>query len=422
MGEKGKTIAEKILSRSSGQDVYAGDIVTAPVDVMFCHDGNRPLGAEVFDSFGAKQVCDKQRVIQIIDHAPSSPTESVAKMHAYMRSFTQRQGTLLYECGEGSCHQLICEKGHVKPGYIVIATDSHTCTHGAMNALAAGVGVSDLASAMITGSLWFRVPKTIQVVLRGKLSIGVSAKDIILYLAGLIGANGANYQSLEFCGDGVEGLSIEQRMTITNMAIELGAKCGIMPCDEKLRQWLKGRVTGEIEGIDADPDAQYVRRVEVDLERLVPQIAKPHKVDNVYPIDDVKGTPIQHAIIGTCTNGRLEDLKAAAEILKGRKISPAVTLIVAPASRTVYLEAIQAGYIETFLRAGASIAIPGCSACSGGSYVGIPADGEAVITTANRNFKGRLGNANSFLYLGSPATAAASALTGRIEDCREFLR
>ena len=288
----GKTIVEKILSKASGADAFAGQIVTAPVDVMFCHDGNRPLGAEVFDSYGAAKVCDPRRIIQVMDHAPSCPTESVAKMHAYRRDFSRRQGVRLYECGEGSCHQLISEKGHVKPGYIVIATDSHTCTHGAMNALATGVGVSDLTCAMITGSLWFRVPETIQVVLKGKLPKGVFAKDIILYLAGLLGANGANYQALEFCGDGVATLSVEERMTITNMVIELGGKCGIMPCDETLRAWLKDRVEGEIEGVAPDPDARYARVVEVDLGTLCPQVAKPHKVDNVCPIDQVAGTPV----------------------------------------------------------------------------------------------------------------------------------
>lgn len=417
----GKTIVEKILSKASGADAFAGQIVTAPVDVMFCHDGNRPLGAEVFDSYGAAKVCDPRRIIQVMDHAPSCPTESVAKMHAYMRDFSQRQGVRLYECGEGSCHQLISEKGHVKPGYIVIATDSHTCTHGAMNALATGVGVSDLTCAMITGSLWFRVPETIQVVLKGKLPKGVFAKDIILYLAGLLGANGANYQALEFCGDGVATLSVEERMTITNMVIELGGKCGIMPCDETLRAWLKDRVEGEIEGVAPDPDARYARVVEVDLGTLCPQVAKPHKVDNVCPIDQVAGTPVQHGIIGTCTNGRIEDLAVAAEILKGKRIAHGMTLTISPASKSVYIEAIRRGYIEIFLQAGATIAIPGCSGCSGGAYVGIPADGEAVITTANRNFKGRLGNANSFLYLASPATVAASALTGSIEDSRKFV-
>lgn len=419
--KRGKTIAEKILSKASGVDAYAGEIVTAPVDVMFCHDGNRPLGAEVFDSYGATRVCDPKRVIQIIDHAPSCPTESVAKMHAYMRGFSQRQGVKLYECGEGSCHQLISEQGHVKPGSIVIATDSHTCTHGAMNALATGVGVSDLTCAMITGELWFRVPETIKVVLTGRLPAGVYAKDVILYLAGLLGANGANYQALEFCGEGVKTLSVEERMTITNMVIEVGGKCGIMPCDETLRRWLEGRVEGEVQGVSPDPDAQYARVVEVALDKLCPQIAKPHKVDNVSPVSEVEGTPVQHGIIGTCTNGRIEDLEVAANILKGKRIAPGMTLTISPASKTVYLEAIRRGYIETFLEAGAVVAISGCSGCSGGAYVGIPADGEAVITTANRNFKGRLGNANSFLYLASPATVAASALTGKIEDSRKFV-
>ena len=253
-----------------------------------------------------------------------------------------------------------------------------------------------------------------------KLPRGVYAKDVILYLAGQLGANGANYQALEFHGSGITNLSVEGRMTITNMVIELGAKFGIMPCDEKLRTYLNGRVEPPIEGVEADKDASYCRTVEVDLDTLKPQVAKPHKVDNVSPVEEVEGIPVQHAIIGTCTNGRLEDLAVAANILKDRTIAPGMTLIIAPASRSVYIEAIQRGYIETFLKAGASVAIPGCSACSGGSYVGIPADGESVITTANRNFKGRLGNPNSYLYLASPATVACSALTGRIEDSRKL--
>lgn len=421
MTKQGKTIVEKIMSSHSGVNAYAGDIVTAAVDLMFCHDGNRPLGAQVFDSYGVEKVCDSKRVIQVIDHAPSCPTESVARMHAYMHAFAQRQGTLIYERGDGSCHQIIPEQGHVKPGQIIIATDSHTCTLGALNAFASGVGVSDLASAMITGQLWFLVPETIKVVLNGALPSGVYAKDVILYLAGLIGANGANYQSIEFTGPGIDRLGVGQRMTITNMVIELGAKCGIMPFDEKLRQWLCGRVDGDYQPVFADADAAYCRTIEITLNGLTPQIAKPHQVDHVTPVAGAKGTPIQHAIIGTCTNGRMEDLEIAAAILRGKKIKKGVSLIVAPASRSIYLEAMEQGLLRVFIEAGAVIAIPGCSACSGGSYVGVPGDGEAVITTANRNFKGRLGNPNAFIYLASPATVAASALTGRIEDCREFM-
>lgn len=416
-----KTIIEKIISNHCRQDVNAGDIVTTNIDTMFFHDGNRPLATEVFEEFNLNKIKDSSKIFAIIDHAPSCPTESVAKMHRKIRDFVKVHGIKLYESGDGSCHQLITERGHALPGQIIIGSDSHSCTHGAMNAFATGVGVSDLVSAIITGKLWFLVPETIKVTLTGKLSKGVFAKDIALYLTGILGANGANYKALEFSGDGVKQLSVSSRMVISNMAIEVGAKCAIMPFDEVLEKWLKIHIGKPYIPVFPDGDANYCKEIIIDLAALVPQIAKPHKVDKVVDITSVVGTKIRQGIIGTCTNGRIEDLEVAASILKGRHIAPDVTLIVAPASRMIYTEAIRKGLINSFLNAGANIAMPGCSACSAGAYVGVPGDGENVISTANRNFKGRLGNPNAFIYLASPATVAASVLTGKIEDCRAFI-
>ena len=416
-----QTMIEKIISGHCGKMAFAGDIVTADVDTVFFHDGNRPLAIEVFDEFGVNRIFNPAKVFGIIDHAPSCPTESVAKMHYKIRQFQKKYGIKLYECGDGSCHQIITEKGHALPGQIIIGSDSHSCTHGAMNAFSTGVGVSDLTSAIITGKLWFLVPETIKVTLKGKLPKGVFAKDIILYIAGLIGANGANYKALEFCGDGVGTLSVSSRMTITNMAIEVGAKCAVMPFDGVLETWLREHGYTGYTPVHPDEGAVYCKEITVDLEKLVPQIAKPHKVDNVVEIGEVLGTPVRQGIIGTCTNGRMEDLEAAACILKGKHIAPGFTLIVAPASREIFIEASRSGLLEVFLKAGANIAMPGCSACSAGAYVGVPFDGENVITTANRNFKGRLGNPKSFIYLASPATVAATALTGKMEDCRTFM-
>lgn len=422
MCDSGQTMVEKIMSNHCGKRVRAGDIVTCDVDLIFFHDGNRPLVPEVFEGFSSGKVADSSKILAVIDHAPSSPTESVAKMHAKIRAFCREQKVLLHESGEGICHQLVLEKGNVLPGSMVIGADSHTCTQGAMNAFSSGVGASDLASAMLTGGLWFLVPESIRVIFHNTLPSGVFSKDVVLFLVGLIGASGANYKAIEFGGEGLSTLSIDQRITITNMVIEMGAKCGIMPCDEKLQKWLSLRFAELTQAIWPDEDAVYCQTINIDLSKLEPQIATPHKVDNVQSVKEVLGTPVQRAIIGTCTNGRLEDLAVAAQILEGKHVQRGMTLIVSPASRSVYLKAIEMGYISTLLRAGASIAIPGCSACSGGSYVGVPSDGEAVLTTANRNFKGRLGNPKADIYLASPATVAASALTGCIEDCRGFVR
>jgi len=415
----GKTIAEKIFSAHSGTDARAGDIVVADVDFVMGQDGTSPLAIRALENMGVDTLFDPDKVALVMDHSSPSPNEGVSKLHTIMRDFGKKTGCHIYDVGCGVCHQLIPEQGHVVPGDLMVGCDSHTCTYGALNVFSTGVGSTDGAAAMASGKLWFKVPETIRIVLNGQLPDGVYSKDIILYLAGLLGADGATYKALEFSGPVIDDMSVEARMTMSNMAIELGAKAGLMEADEKTLAWV--RANGERAGRSdrtpnpqsADPDAVYERVIELDVSVIGPHIAKPHAVDNVVPIGDVVGTPIAEGVIGTCTNGRLEDLAIAAGILKGKKIHPEVRLVVAPASRSIYLDALEAGYIETFVRAGACLVTPGCGPCVG-THNGVPSVGENVVSTANRNFKGRMGNSEAFIYLASPATVAHSVLTGTI--------
>lgn len=417
----GKTIAEKILSRKSGQDARANDIVLADLDFVMGQDGTSPLAIKAFEEMAGKETFDPSRVAMVIDHSAPSPLEGVSKLHAQMREYARRYGIILYDIGEGVCHQLMPEKGHVVPGSLVIGADSHTCTYGAINAFSTGVGSTDLAAGMMSGKLWFKVPETIKFVIHGQLPAGVYSKDLILYLIGDITADGATYMAAEYTGEAIRALSVEARFTISNMAIEMGAKAGLMEADEKTMEWVKRHTGQPFEPVQADPDAEYYMVKEYDVSALEPQVARPHTVDNVVPVSQVAGTPIQQGVIGTCTNGRLEDLRIAARILKGRKVHPDTRLIVAPASRRVMLDAIQEGVLQTLIEAGAAVVTPGCGPCVG-THNGVPSDGENVISTANRNFKGRMGNNKAFIYLGSPATVAASVITGQITDPREFLK
>jgi 3-isopropylmalate/(R)-2-methylmalate dehydratase large subunit len=312
------------------------------------------------------------------------------------------------------------EKGHIFPGDLVVGADSHTCTYGALNAFATGVGSTDLAAVWISGRLWFRVPETIKILLQGGLPFGVFAKDLILYLVGKLTAEGANYRAVEFAGSTMDSLNIEGRFTITNMVVEMGAKAGIMPADAKTFEWLKTVIDRPFSPVEADPDAVYEKVLEFDVSRLEPQVARPHTVDNVCVVGELTGTPIQQAFLGTCTNGRIEDLRIAAKILRGKKVSSEVRFIVAPASRNILRQAIQEGIISSLIDAGAAVVTPGCGPCVG-THNGIPADGENVISSANRNFKGRMGNNRAFIYLASPATVTASALTGEITDPRQII-
>lgn len=417
----GKTMAEKILGKHAGKEVLAGEIVIADLDFLMSHDANRPLTIQVFEEMGGKKPFDPKKFALVIDHAPTVPTVVASNAHKMMRAFAREYGCHLYEPGQGSCHQVLPEQGHALPGELVIGSDSHTCTYGAINCFSSGVGSSDLAAGLISGKLWFKVPETIRFVLNGQLPKGVYSKDLILYLIGDVTANGATYQAAEYVGEAISALSIDARFTISNMAVEMGAKAGLMEVDEKTLTWLKGRAKRPFEPVASDPDALFADVREYDVSKIGPQIAKPHQVDNVVPVEELLGTPIQQANIVACTNSRLEDLEITARILSGRQIHRDVQLYVSPASKETQMEAMRLGYIQAIMEAGGVIGVPGCGGCSGGSAFAVPADGANVITTANRNFKGRTSNPAAFLYLASPATAAASALEGKIADPRKYL-
>ncbi len=416
----GKTIAEKILSNKSGRDVYAKDIVVADLDFVMGQDGTSPLAILAFKDMLGEKVFDPKRVAMIIDHSSPSPLEGVSDLHRQMREFAVEQDIILYDIGEGVCHQLMPEQGHVGPGDLIIGADSHTCTYGALNAFSTGVGSTDLAAGMISGKLWFKVPETIKFMVNGKLQKGVYSKDLMLHLIGDVTADGVTYLAAEYSGQVISDLSIDGRLTISNMAIEMGAKCGLMEADDKTMNWMKEHSNREFTPVQADADAVYADLREYDVTDLEPQVAKPHTVDNVVAAKTLADIKVQQGLIGTCTNGRIEDLRIAASVLKGRKIAPRTRLIIAPSSRSVFKQAIKEGIIDTFLDAGAVLVTPGCGPCVG-THNGVPSDGENVISTANRNFKGRMGNNKAFIYLGSPATVAASLITGYITDPREFI-
>jgi len=409
----GKTIAEKIFSTHSNTDARAGDIVIADVDFVMGQDGTSPLAIRALKNMGIDKVFDPNKVALVMDHSSPSPIEGVSALHTEMREFGKQTGCHIYDVGCGVCHQLVPEQGHVVAGDLVVGCDSHTCTYGALNVFSTGVGSTDGAAAMASGKLWFKVPETIKVVFTGTMQPGVSSKDLILYLAGMLGADGATYKALEFSGSVIDDMSIDARMTISNMAIELGAKAGLMAADQKTLDYFEGRADKTPDPQNPDEDAVYERVIEIDVADITPQVAKPHMVDNVVPIEEVKRTPVAQGVIGTCTNGRLEDLKIAAEVLEGKKIHPDVRLIIAPASKDIMLDAIEQGYLQTIVEAGGVLVTPGCGPCVG-THNGVPSDGENVISTANRNFKGRMGNSNAFIYLASPRTVAQSMLAGEI--------
>ena len=416
----GKTLSEKILSHKSGLDARAGDIVVAQVDLAFVQDTTGPLTIREFEAGGFHQLADKERTILFLDHAAPSPGRQLSSDHILLRRFAQQSGCLLSDVGQGVCHQIVAES-FARPGDIVVGADSHTVTAGALGAFATGMGSSDIAVAFALGKTWFRVPETIRVVTSGSFQKGVYAKDLILHLIGQIGADGATYKALEFGGDAVDLMPISDRLTIANMSVEAGAKAGLFTADDFTRDYLINQGRGnDYQPIAPDNDASYLKTIDIDATSLEPTVSRPHSVDNTALARELEGTMIQQVFIGTCTNGRLEDLAVAASILKGKKRHPRTRLIVAPASRKVLLEAIEAGYIKTLVEAEAVIISPGCGACLG-LHQGVLGDGEACLSTANRNFKGRMGNPEAFIYLASPATAAATAITGEITDPREVL-
>ncbi|MCU0652002.1 MAG: 3-isopropylmalate dehydratase large subunit [Candidatus Omnitrophica bacterium] len=415
-----KTIAEKILSAHAGRSLKAGDFAICKIDFAFGQDGTSSIIIDRVKELGLAGL--QAKFCMVIDHSAPSPSEGVSKVHKKMRDFAQNYKTMLYDIGCGVCHQVIPESGEVLPGDLVFGADSHTCTYGALGAFSTGVGSTDLAITLATGRNWLKVPETIKIIVKGKIPKGIFAKDIILYIITDIGADGATYKAIEFCGSVIDQLDMDGRFTISNMVVEMGAKAGFMPVDKKTIAWLKPRIKGKekITPVIADKDAVYAKTLEYDISKLKPQVSCPHSVDSAVNADSLKGTVIQQAFLGTCTNGRLQDLKIAAAVLKGKKVASGMRLIIAPSSRSIFQQALKLGLVDTFIKAGAVIVAPGCGPCVG-THNGIPADGEKVISTANRNFKGRMGNPSAFIYLASPATVAASAITGKITDPRKYL-
>jgi len=418
----GKTIAEKILSHHAGQDLKAGDFAVCNIDFCFGQDGTSGIIVDRFRALGIKEAIDRGKFAIVIDHSAPSPNMGVSAVHKKLRDFSSEKGLLLYDIGCGVCHQVIPENGHVLPGDLVLGADSHTCTYGALGALSTGVGSTDLAISLACGKNWFKVPQSIKIVVHGKLGRGVYSKDLILHIIGDLKADGATYQSVEFYGSCIDALSMDARFTICNMGVEMGAKFSVIPADKKTLAWLSGRnKIRKPNPQHADKDAVYSLVKEYDASRIGPQLAKPHTVDNNAAVEELVGTHIDEAYLGTCTNGRLEDLEIAAGMLRGRRVSKDVRFIVAPASRKIYLQAMKKGLIGILVQAGASVVTPGCGPCVG-THNGVPSAGEVVVSSANRNFKGRMGNPESFIYLGSPATVAASAIEGRIVDPRTYLK
>ncbi len=420
----GMTRTQKIMAKHAGRDhVEEGELLISQVDLTLANDITGPPAIDEFDKIG-KPVFDKNKVVLVPDHFSPPKDIKSAEMCKHMRDFARAHEIKNYfEVGHmGIEHALLPDSGLVAPGEIIIGADSHTCTYGALNAFSTGVGQTDLGAAMASGQTWFKVPSAIKVILTGKKPHYVQGKDVILTLIGMIGVDGALYQSLEFFGDGIKELTMSDRFTICNMAIEAGGKNGIFPVDEKTIAFLKERgVTRPWTAVEADDDAVYARTVTIELDKLVPTVAYPHLPENTHPASEGKNIPIDQVIIGSCTNGRLDDLAQAAEILKGRKVNPRVRCIIIPATQEVYQKAMHLGYTDIFINAGAAVSTPTCGPCLGG-YMGILAHGERAVSTTNRNFKGRMGHVDSEIYLASPYTAAASAVMGYIADPREVMK
>lgn len=409
----GQTLAEKIISQHAGKEVKAGELVIAKVDVSAVQDGTGPLTVQEFKKLGKDKLNNPQRTILFIDHAAPSPRKELSNTHKVLRDFAKEYGAVLSEVGQGVCHQRLVET-FVNPGEILVGADSHTCTSGALGAFATGMGSTDIAVAMALGKTWLKVPETYKIVVTGEFKENVCAKDLILHLIGLIGADGATYKALEFCGETIEKMTMSDRFTLSNMAVEAGAKAGLIASDETTKEFLKSRGREDkFIKISADADANYERIIEIDVSTLEPTVSCPHTVDNTKLAKDLSDIKIQQVFIGTCTNGRIEDLRQAAEILKGKKVNPDVRLLVAPASKDVFLQALQEGLIEIFVEANAAILTSGCGPCVG-VHAGTLADGENCLATQNRNFQGRMGNTLGNIYLASPITAAYTALNGYI--------
>ena len=410
------TMTQKILAAHAGlESVKAGDLIEAKLDLVLGNDVTTPVAVDVFDKAGFTKIFDKDKIAIVLDHyTPCKDIKSAELCHT-ARTFARRFSiTNFFDVGQvGIEHALLPEKGLVGPGDCIIGADSHTCTYGALGAFSTGVGSTDMAAGMAMGENWFKVPSAIRVELKGKFQPYVSGKDVILHLIGLIGVDGALYKSLEFTGDGVAELSMDDRFTIANMAIEAGAKNGIFPVDEKTLAYVKGRFPREPKIYQADPDAEYEQTVTIDLSALEPTVSLPHLPSNTRTVAQVKGTPIDQVVIGSCTNGRISDMRIAAQVLKGRKVADGVRCIVIPATQAVYKQCIAEGLTEIFIDAGCAVSTPTCGPCLGG-HMGCMCAGERAVATTNRNFVGRMGHVKSEVILASPAVAAASAVAGAV--------
>jgi 3-isopropylmalate/(R)-2-methylmalate dehydratase large subunit len=415
----GKTIAEKVLSSHSGSDCVAGDIVMASVDFAMSQDGTSTMMIRELQELGFEGPKTKRGMAIVIDHNSPCPSVDVAKIHKTIRDYARAKSIPIHDVGEGVCHQVVPESGKALPGDLVVGADSHTCTYGALNACSTGLGSADVAAAAFTGKLWFKVPETFLINVEGGFVRRVGAKDLALRVIGSLTADGATYKSIEFSGEAINSMAMDGRFTVANISVEMGAKFCPFAFDKTTADWLTSRGISTGISVSSDFDCKYEKDFDFDAPDLVPIVSKPHAVDNVSDATDLRDVQIHQAFLGTCTNGRLSDLHAAAEILKGKHVKKGIRFIVAPASRTIYLEAMEKGIVSELLKAGASFVAPGCGPCVG-THAGIPSDGDNVISTANRNFKGRMGNNKDVgIYLASPETVAASALTGNITDPRE---
>ena len=416
----GMTMTQKILARHAGLDsVQVGQLIEAKLDMVLGNDITTPVAITEFEKAGFTQVFDQDKISIVLDHYTPCKDIKSAQLCKQAREFACKHSiTNFFDVGHmGVEHALLPEKGLCAPGEIIVGADSHTCTYGALGAFSTGIGSTDMAAAMATGLLWFKVPSAIKVTLKGKLQPHVSGKDVILHLIGAIGVDGALYQSLEFAGEGVASLTMDDRFTISNMAIEAGGKNGIFPVDEKTMEYINGRVNRPCEAFEPDPDAVYDREVVIDLDTLEPTVAMPHLPENTKVVSEVAGMPINQVVIGSCTNGRIQDLRIAAAIMKDRQVASNVRCVVIPATQDIVLQAMKEGLIETFIQAGAAVSTPTCGPCLGG-HMGVMAEGERTVSTTNRNFVGRMGHVTSEIILASPAVAAASAIAGCVADPR----
>jgi len=416
-------ITEKILAKASGKKaVHPGEIVDANVDMVMVHDLTGPLAVEAFKKIGVQKVWDNQKAVVILDHQLPAESVRAAELHKTMRQFAKDQKLRIYDVGRGGiCHQVMPEKGHVVPGTVIVGADSHTCTYGAFGAFATGIGSTEAAAVMATGKIWLKIPKAVKFNVSGKFQKFVTPKDLILSIIGRVSVDGATYESAEFTGPTIKSMSMAGRMTLCNMAVEMGAKNGIIEPDETTREFLEGRVKAlpNLEALKSDEDAVYERTLEFDVSKMEPQVACPSSVDNVKPVSEVGDVPVEQAFIGSCTNGRIEDLRLAAQVLKGKRVKDGVRALVIPASQEVYRQALTEGLLEIFTDAGAIVCGSACGPCLGG-HIGLLAAGETCVSSSNRNFIGRMGSTQASVFLASPATVAASAVTGKITDPRSL--